>query len=72
MFYRLQKSNKQTQNYNITPVVKMERVHVEITPKNLEFLRKKKENDFHPIKMTVNLAFDALRKKEETIKKGSQ
>lgn len=46
----------------------MERVHVEITPKNLKFLRDKKEKEFFPIKMTVNLALDALRKKEDPCK----
>ena len=48
----------------------MERLNVEITPKNLEFLRKRKKDKFIPIKMTVNEALVILRKKEETIKKG--
>jgi hypothetical protein len=42
----------------------MERIHVEITPKNLKFIRERKEKNFIPIKMTINLALDMLRKKE--------
>lgn len=42
----------------------MERLHVEISLKNLKFLKEKKEKKYWPFKMTVNAALDTLRKKE--------
>jgi hypothetical protein len=40
----------------------MERIHVAITPENLEFLRDRKKKEFIPIKHTINEALGKLRK----------
>ena len=40
----------------------MERVNVEITKVNLEFLRDRKKKEFTPIKQTINEALNKLRK----------
>lgn len=40
----------------------MERIYVEITKENLEFIRERKKKEFTNIKQTINEALNKLRK----------
>lgn len=47
----------------------MERIHVEITKENLQFIRKRKDKEFIPIKYSVNEALNKLRKEKSKTSK---